>query len=104
MSFSLFSNYLDWQGMEFTKGITLSDKVIMRELEQEAVLLNLESQSYYALNDVGVRILKTVSDSACVEEAYNILLEEFNVEPEVLRADMHRLLGDMLELGLVSTI
>jgi hypothetical protein len=37
-----------------------------------------------------------------IEAAYQVLLAEYDVTPETLRADLERLLGEMLEHKLIT--
>ena len=89
---------------------TLTDKtkvriprqVILRQVEDEAVLLNLDDGTYYGLNPVGARMVEVLHQGADVGSACRMLLQEYDVKEEQLRRDMERLIGEMLSRGLVT--
>ncbi len=55
--------------------------VLIRHLDGESVLLNLESERYFGLDGTGTRMLELLTTSSNVDAAYEKLLEEFEVEP-----------------------
>ena len=80
----------------------MTDGVLVRVLEGEAVLLNLKSSSYFGLDDVGTRIWEVLVAGPSIQAAYETLLAEFEVEPEQLRADLHVFIGKLVNEGLVE--
>jgi hypothetical protein len=76
--------------------------VVLQDVEGESVLLNLNSEQYFALDEVGTRIWAALTAAASVQEAYEVLLAEFDVEPAVLRADIEALIGQLVENGLLE--
>lgn len=62
--------------------------VLFRNLEGEAVLLNVETGHYYGLDGVGTRMWQSLSQSGSVEQTYTALLQEYNVTPERLQTDL----------------
>ena len=84
------------------RGVRKPDHVVMRELEGEAILLNLETEAYFGLDEVGTRIWTELVASPDVERACEVLQEEFEVEPSVLRGDVERLAAELLEKGLLK--
>jgi len=86
------------------KRITLCANAILQEVEDEAVLLNLNSQHYYALNPSGLRMLQVLTKSDNLEQAAASLLDEYEVDPAVLRSDLQELVDDLLAQGLVEFI
>jgi hypothetical protein len=88
--------------VDFNQRVMLHDNAILREVEDEAVLLNLATQSYYALNTVGARMLQALTNSDSIGEAYAILEMEYEADPAVLKADLKELIDQLLEQGLVA--
>lgn len=78
------------------------DCVLVRELEDEAILLNLETESYFGLDEIGTRIWTELLASPSVETACEVLEEELDVEPSRLRSDVEALVTELLELGLLE--
>ena len=65
-------------------------------------LLNLNTESYLGLDEVGTRMWMLLTTEASVQGAYEALLEEYDVTPEALRKDLDALLAQMIEHGLVE--
>ena len=85
----------------FTSRVVVPDTVLFRELDGEAVILNLDTESYLGLDPVGTRMWGVLTSQPSIEAAYQILLSEYDVAPDTLRADLERLLGEMLEHKLI---
>ena len=88
--------------INFSDKITVPDTVLFRELDGESVLLNLKTESYLGLDDVGTRMWTVLTSQPSVKAAYEALLSEYDVSSETLRSDLERLLGQMLEHGLIT--
>jgi hypothetical protein len=90
------------RGIPFSARVTVPEAVLFREFDGEAVILNLQTESYLGLDPVGTRMWALVTAAPRIEEAFAALLAEYDVAPDVLRADLQRLLGQMLEHGLIE--
>jgi len=88
----------------FTDRIKLPHDVLISGLQTESVLLNVDSERYYGLNDVGTRMLTVLTSSDSIEAAYNSLLAEYDVEAEVLRGDLISTIEKLAKHGLVEII
>jgi len=84
-----------------TDRLRVSDDVVFRELDGEAVILNLDSGIYFGLDDVGTRFWQLIEQDGRVALALEALESEFDVETEVLRADVDRLVAALVEKGLM---
>ncbi len=82
--------------------VAIGDAVLFQELEDEVVLLNMSSQQYYGLNDVGASMWKSLMEVRNVATAGDLLSKEYAVEPAVLRADLETLVRDLLKAGLLK--
>ena len=86
------------------KHVVLPQDVILRALGEEVVLLNLKTNQYFSLNPVGKRMLDLLTQSASIEQAFSSLLEEYDVDPAVLRADLQELIDNLRKQGLVEIV
>jgi hypothetical protein len=84
--------------------IVLSDDVLHQELSGETVLLNLKTEHYFGLDPVGTRIWQELGKTASAERVVAQLLTEYEVEEPTLRADVERLLGELLKAGLIRAV
>jgi hypothetical protein len=78
--------------------------VLVRFLDREAVLLNLETERYFGLDETGTRMWQIVTVSPNIDLAYQELLDEFDVAPEMLRSNLTDLLTRLLENGLLEVL
>ncbi len=78
--------------------------VLVRFLDREAVLLNLETEQYFGLDEIGTRMWQLVTDSPNIDAAYQELLGEFDVEPEMLRSNLTELLSRLIDSGLLQVL
>jgi hypothetical protein len=90
--------------------VTLRDRVsapahvLVRFLDRESVLLNLETEQYFGLDETGTRMWQLVTGSPNIDAAYQDLLAEYDVEPELLRDNLTELLGRLVENGLLQVL
>jgi hypothetical protein len=88
--------------ISFSDRVTVPDDVLISNLQDESVVLNLESERYYGLDDVGTRFLSILTTSESIEAAYDRLREEYEVDPQVLRKDLLALVEKLIEQGLIE--
>jgi hypothetical protein len=69
---------------------------------EDAFLLNTQTNKYFALEKVGTRLWELLSQGRSLKEAYQRLLEEYEVAPAELETDLLELLDHMKENGLVE--
>jgi hypothetical protein len=86
----------------FANRAKVPDHVLVRHLDGESVLLNLDTEKYFGLDAMGSRMFMLATTSACIESAYEKLLEEYEVEPEVLRSHLAELLSTLMGNGLLD--
>lgn len=79
-----------------------SDDVLFQEVGGEAVLLNLATESYFGLDPVGTRIWMLLKQDAHLQNAYEAMIAEYEVDPVLLEADLLVLVGKLAEAGLVT--
>ena len=86
----------------FANRLIVPEHVLVRHLEGESVLLNLDTEKYFGLDAMGSRMFTLVTTSPCIESAYEKLLEEYEVEPGVLRSHLAELLSRLVDNGLLD--
>jgi hypothetical protein len=86
----------------FSQQVLVIDDVLVRELDGESVILDLSNENYFGLDEIGTRIWQTLVNSHTVQDAYDTLLQEYDVSPEQLRADMEELISELVNNGLVK--
>ena len=84
------------------KKIIVPENVLVRELSGEAVLLNLDNEMYFGLDEVGYRMWTALTTTESVGAAYQQLLSEYEVEPDQLWESLDTLIGECTEHGLLQ--
>ena len=80
----------------------IPDGVVFQELDGEAVILSLDSGQYYGLDAVGTRLWTLLGEHGALAPAYQALLEEYDVAEETLRADVLRLVNELIAAQLLQ--
>ena len=88
--------------ISFTDRVTVPDDVLISNLQDESVILNLDSERYYGLDDVGTRFLSVLTTSDSIETAYERLRNEYEIDGEVLRNDLLVLVENLIHQGLIE--
>ena len=87
--------------MNLNQTITPSPEVISQEVSGETVLLDLQSENYFGLDEVGTRIWQLIKETSDLQAIFKTLLAEYDVSEERLRQDLDTLLGEISGLGLI---
>lgn len=88
--------------LDLADTVTPSPEVLVQELEGEAVLLDLQSERYFGLDDVGTRIWQHLTTHGRLDRVCDAMQDEFDVDPETLRADVLRLVEELVSVGIVT--
>jgi hypothetical protein len=79
-----------------------SPDVVSSRLGDAGVLVNLRTNRILELNATGIRIWELIGEGQVVSGIERQLLEEFDVAPEQLQAELSRLVADLVREGLVD--
>jgi hypothetical protein len=90
--------------VSFTDRAAVPTHVLVRFLDKESVLLNLETERYFGLDETGTRMWQLVTATPNIDAAYQELLSEFDVEPELLRSNLTDLLSRLVDNGLLLVL
>jgi hypothetical protein len=88
----------------FTDRVVVPAHVMVRFLDNESVFLNLDTERYFGLDQIGTRMWTVITSFPNIEAAYQQLLSEFDVEAETLRSDLVDLLEKLLENNLLQVV
>lgn len=91
------------KGFSFEDRLRVPDDVLMQELPgDESAFVNLETERYFGLDDVGTRMWQVLTAADSIRSGYETLLAEYDVKPELLEKDIRELIDSLLEQGLVE--
>ena len=79
----------------------IKDSVVFRELDGEAVILDLDTGTYYGLNETGTRIWQLLGEGADTRAIVETVAREYDAEPAAIERDVARLLSELQARHLV---
>jgi len=88
--------------MNLNQKVTFADTVFAQEVDGEMVLLDMESENYFGLDEVGTAIWQAMQEHGSLQEVFDDLLKQYDVEAEVLEHDLSDFIGKLVESGLVE--
>ena len=77
-----------------------SKDAVFRDLDGEAVILHLESGTYFGLNSVGTRIWQLMEGDGRLTVVLEELRAEYDAPPDVIERDLLELVGRLVEARL----
>jgi len=90
--------------ISFAERLVLPEDVLISNVEGESVLLNLNSERYFGLDEVGTRMWIRLIGADSIQAAYEELLAEYQVDHERLRRDLRKLISQLVGSGLLEVI
>ncbi|MFM7022559.1 MAG: PqqD family protein [Flavobacteriales bacterium] len=81
--------------------IKVSSSVLFQEISNEFVLLNMETEKYFGLDEVGARFWELLKEEEDVDKVIAALLNEYNVDEPTLRSDIAALVESLKTAKLV---
>ena len=76
--------------------------VLSQEVSGETVLLDLNNENYFGLNEVGTRIWQLLQEQNNLEKIYDIMLDEYEVDTKRLRKDFDDIIKQLVDTGLIT--
>jgi antirestriction protein len=87
--------------LSFSDRVEVPRYVLVHFLEKETVLLSMKAEVYYGLDETATRMWQVLTSASSIENAYEQLRDEFEVEPELLRQNLSELLGQLVDEDLL---
>lgn len=98
------SSTIERTALTLTSRVRIAEGVLFQPLENEAVLLNLDSGVYFGLDPVGTRIWQLLAEHGLLADIARTIVAEYNVTDEQCAADLLTLVGDLERQGLVAVV
>lgn len=83
--------------------LSIPESVILQQLDDELVLLDINSGRYFGLPAVGARAWQCAAQSGDSEQVFDVLLQEYKVDADTLRHDLDAFFEALLAAGLMTT-
>lgn len=77
-------------------------EVMETPVGDEIVMLHLGNSTYYGLDPIGVRIWSLLKDGQGPNEIRDTLAKEYEVDREIIAADIARFLGELKANGIIK--
>ena len=84
--------------------VVAAEQLLVQSVGGEAVLLDLETETYFGLNAAGARIFALVTTAPTIADALAALGDEFDADPAVLRDDAVGLVRTLVVRRLVRLV
>ncbi len=88
--------------IDFSGQVIVPEQVLVRQLDDEMVILDLKSEKYFGLDEVGTVMWNELTSAQSIEHAFDVLLQQYDVTPEQLRSDIQDLLQQLLDKQLLE--
>lgn len=82
----------------------LSNKALFTSLGDDIVALNVEDGQCYGMEKVTAEVWRLLAEPTGIDRICDRLLELYEVEPNVCRADVERLVAQFRQEGLVESV
>ena len=88
--------------MSLDMSLRIPDDVVFRELDGEAVVLNLDTGMYFGLDQVATRMWHLLEQHAGLKKVLDALVDEFDAPPDQLERDLLAFADLLMHKGLVA--
>ena len=78
-----------------SKQLLPSEQAMESRVGEETVILHLERDTYYGLDQLGTRIWELLKDGIALVAISDIVVREYGASRKVIEADMRRFLSDL---------
>jgi len=88
--------------ISFQQKVSVAPDTLINKIGDEAVLLNLKNECYYGLDSVGASMWTALTAGGTIEDAFNSLMAEYEVDGETLRRDLTGLVEKLIDQELIE--
>lgn len=80
----------------------LAKDILLRKVGEEAVILDLASQRYFALDEVAADMLSSLLETETENDALEKLVLKYDAPKEAIRADLEEIRLELLGQGIIG--
>jgi len=81
-----------------------TEQVEWRKFENESLLLNVATGTYFRINEVGSLIWENLDGKKPAEELINLVVKHFDVTEAVARQDYQKFIDQLVADNLISVV
>jgi hypothetical protein len=82
--------------------VTLSSNVLFHHYGSEGILLNLDTETYFTLNETGIRMWEILSSTPSVDDAATQLADEYDAPLDTIRTDLEEFIQTLRKAQLIE--
>ena len=82
--------------------IKQSDEILFQDIQGELIILNIKDECYLGLDESGTDMWNVLLNCNTTKDAYDQLLQEYEVEPTTLKKDLNNFINNLIENNLVK--
>ena len=90
--------------MNLNQRFAISEEVICQVLEDESVLLDLASENYVGLDEVGTRIWQFIDGGETLPTIVATVLDEYDLAEDTVIRDLDKIVHDLQAQGPITTV
>lgn len=91
-------------GLPLTARVTISERVVHQKVDDEVVLLNLDTGVYHGLGPTGTRVWELLLAEERLQRVFERMLTEYDVAAGQLQDDILRLVKELETHNLVTVV
>ena len=88
--------------LSVNSSVTASKDQVSSDLGDEVAILHLKAGIYYGLDGVGARVWNLIREARTVREIREVLVSEYEVDPDRCESDLITLLQRLADEGLIE--
>ncbi|MBN1824246.1 MAG: PqqD family protein [Endomicrobiales bacterium] len=73
-----------------------------RKVDDEAVILGMDDNSYYSINDIGTRMWELLNEGKTQKDIIEVVSAEYDVDPSRVRKDLGAFIRELKKEKLVN--
>lgn len=81
-----------------------SDKILVQNLDEDAVMANIDSGYYFGVNKTSKRIWEIIATPNTIADICSCLLNEYNIDTVTCETQVMALINELVREGLVEVL
>lgn len=79
-----------------------AERIAARVIDGEALIMVIDRRELHRLSEVGTRVFELCDGASTVGTIVDVIVREFEVEPEIARSDIEQFLTQLSTAGALS--
>jgi hypothetical protein len=89
---------------EVPEAYAVNPRALSRQIDGEAVVLDVDAGEYYGLNTVGTRIWQLLTENRTLATILDCIVDEFDIAPGTADGDLHTFVEELVSHGLIVKV